>query len=52
MDSVAIAASLASYSEKGKSYVKLVRRVIKGNDLRALDEARLSDAVMFLKPGA
>jgi uncharacterized FlgJ-related protein len=52
VDSVAIAAALASYSRKGDVYVALVRRVIKENRLRALDEARLSDTVATFKPGA
>lgn len=52
VDSIAIAAALDSYSSEGDAYVALVRRVIKGNNLRALDEARLSDTVILFKPGA
>jgi Bax protein len=52
IDSVAIAATLASYSQEGEAYVALVRRVITGNSLRALDNARLSDTVMLFGPGA
>ena len=52
VDSVEIAAALASYSQEGDAYVALVRRVIKENRLRALDEARLSDTVVRSRPGA
>ncbi len=52
IDSVAIATTLTSYSEIGKAYVVLVRRVITQNDLRALDRARLSETAMASEPGA
>jgi len=52
VDSVAIAETLSSYSQEGDAYVTLVRRVIKENNLRALDQARLSDTVTLFDPGA
>ena len=52
IDSVEIAAALTSYSKEGDAYVALVRRVIMENNLRALDQARLGNTVMWVEPGA
>ncbi len=51
-DSLKLAETLLSYSEKGSGYVTLLRRIIEGNDLRSLDDARLSNAVVVFHPDA
>ena len=45
LDSLALIKSLRAYSEKGDVYVKMLRRVIVGNDLLPLDRARLGERV-------
>jgi Bax protein len=50
LDSLPLALSLASYSQKGAHYVNLLRRVIRGNNLGALDNARLGVQVMSFYP--
>ncbi len=52
IDSVAIAGTLLSYSEKGAGYVKLLRHIIEKNDLRTLDGAQLGEAVLEFRPDA
>lgn len=52
LDSMGLAATLLSYSEKGMAYVELLHHVITRNDLRALDGARLGDAVLEFRPDA
>lgn len=42
LDGYVLAAALDSYSELGKKYVRYVRRMIKDNQLSALDQARLA----------
>ena len=45
LDSLALIKSLRAYSEKGDVYVKMLRRVIVGNDLLPLDRARLGERI-------
>jgi Bax protein len=52
LESLPLALSLASYSQKGARYVNLLRRVIRGNNLGALDNARLGVLVMSFHPDA
>ena len=52
VDSIALAAALTRYSQSGDEYVTLLRRIISGNKLRALDRARLGNTVVALRPGA
>ena len=52
IDPLAIAGTLLKYSEKGMEYVELLRHIIKKNDLRALDSARLGESVLDFRPGA
>jgi Bax protein len=52
LESLPLALSLASYSQKGAHYVNLLRRVIRGNKLGALDNARLGVQVMSFHPDA
>ncbi len=42
LDGYALAASLKSYSQRGKHYVVSLRRIIRINELRGLDRARLN----------
>lgn len=51
-DSLALAGTLVRYSEKGADYVTLLRNIIKRNDLRALDGARLGKTVLAFRPDA
>lgn len=41
-DAMALADTLTAYSEKGDDYVRLVRQVMRTNNLTALDKARLA----------
>ena len=50
LDSMALAATLLSYSEKGEDYVKLLHHIITRNDLSDLDDARLGDSVLKIRP--
>lgn len=52
IDSMAIAGTLLSYSEKGTDYVNLLRHIIEKNELRALDSAQLGDETLEFRPGA
>ena len=52
MESLHLATALGSYSEKGDYYVKLLRQIIRGNDLSALDQARLGAEVVVFHPDA
>ena len=53
-DGLALARSLERYSERGAAYVRDIRTIIRANDLRPLDSARLPavDRVSFDAPGA
>ena len=44
INSMALAAKLTRYSEEGERYVSLVQNVISANNLRSLDDRRLSSA--------
>jgi Bax protein len=52
INSASLAATLTRYSEKGAEYVKLLRQIIAGNKLRTLDDARLGDTIVALRPDA
>lgn len=52
INSAVLAATLSRYSEKGSEYVKLLRQIIAGNKLRTLDNARLGENVVALRPDA
>lgn len=52
LDSLAIAGTLLAYSEKGATYVELLRHIIEKNELRALDGAQLGESVLEIRPGA
>jgi Bax protein len=52
INSLALAKALKSYSETGDHYVGLLHRVIRGNDLTSLDQARLGSKVMSFHPDA
>ncbi len=52
INSTSLAATLTRYSEKGSEYVKLLRQIIIGNKLNTLDDARLSETVVALRPDA
>jgi Bax protein len=52
IDSIVLASALTRYSEKGSEYVSLLRQIISGNKLRALDRAQLGNTVVALRPDA
>ena len=52
VDSIVLASALTRYSEKGREYVSLLRRIISGNKLRSLDRAQLGNTVVALRPDA
>ncbi len=52
VDSVNIAKTLSKYSEKGMVYVTLLQGIIKKNDLRSLDDARLGTSILTFRPDA
>jgi len=52
LDSLTMANSLKSYSQTGDHYIKLLHRVIRGNNLTSLDQAQLGAHVMTFYPDA
>lgn len=52
LDSIVLATTLDSYSEKGQEYVGLVQSIIRVNKLTHFDRARLADARPRLGPRA
>ncbi|MBT5808904.1 MAG: hypothetical protein HOI19_00940 [Rhodospirillaceae bacterium] len=52
LNSLALAKALKSYSQIGDKYVGLLHRVIQGNDLTSLDQARLGSKIMSFQPDA
>lgn len=52
LNSLALAKALKSYSQTGDTYIGLLQRVIQGNDLTSLDQARLGSEVVSFYPGA
>ncbi len=52
LNSMAIAETLISYSEKGAKYVSLLQGIIRKNDLQSLDAAQLGDSVVVFRPDA
>jgi Bax protein len=52
IDSIELAETLTSYSEKGKEYVTLLQGIITKNDLRSLDDAQLGTSVVVFHPDA
>lgn len=52
LDSIVLASTLDSYSEKGQEYVDLVQSIIRVNKLTHFDRARLADARPRLGPRA
>lgn len=43
LDSMELAEALSNYSERGQDYIDTIKTIIRVNDLRALDGARLSE---------
>lgn len=52
VDSLAMAETLISYSEKGSKYVTLLQSIIESNNLKPLDDAQLGNAVVVFQPDA
>ncbi len=51
LDGFALSSSLTNYSERGEDYVESLRSLIRGNHLRKLDRAELSDKVVGQRRG-
>ena len=43
LDGLALASTMIRYSERGEDYVRSIRTIIRANDLRRLDDARLHE---------
>jgi Bax protein len=50
LDSLTLAKALKSYSETGDHYIKLLKQVIRGNNLTSLDHAQLGAEVVTFYP--